>query len=208
MVRQVSKKPRLVCRVSAVPTSSRGANSLTAAENCAESATTATPHYNRSGTKTASGRAKTKPTAKAQHPDTIMAALVTSVRPQRSAYVPPSQQPRAPLATTANVTSAGTPPPVGSAPVRTPSLAATNAPSQVHIAYSSHMCPRYPRSASDTPPFANTRDAEPHVNAGAGAANGPSPGTSSTSMPPANAEAAATSSTVRQCSAGTAHRTR
>src|SRR2546422_8919670 len=44
-----------------------------------------------------------------QLPETTIAALVTSVRPQRSAYFPPSQHPMAPLPTTANVTSAASP---------------------------------------------------------------------------------------------------
>ena len=43
IVTMVSRKPRQVCRVSAVPTYSTGEYSLTSAENCAESATTAKP---------------------------------------------------------------------------------------------------------------------------------------------------------------------
>src|SRR5205809_198061 len=204
MVKQVSRNPRLVCRVSAVPTSSRGASSLTAAENCAESATTVTPQTSSSGIITARGRANTKPTASAQAPDSVIAALVISVRPQRSAYLPPSQHPNAPLPTTANVTSAGAAP---CAP-RACSLAATNATSHVHIAYSSHIWPRYPMLASDSARFAKMRGAARQLNAAAGAANGPSFGTSRTRSPPAAAVTAATANTVRHCPAGTAPRTR
>ena len=70
-----------------------------------------------------------------------MAPLVTTVRPHRSAYRPPSQHPTAPLPTTANVSSAGSAPPAAPPP-RACSLAAMNTAIQVHIAYSSHMCPR------------------------------------------------------------------
>src|SRR2546430_3997767 len=139
IVRQVSRNPRLVCRVSAVPTRSRGASSLTDAENCAESATTDTPQTSSTGSSSASVCPNTVPTARAQAPESASATLVTSVRPQRSAYFPPSQQPAAPLPTTANVTSA-IEPAGGDTPVRACSLAATNAAIQVHIAYNSHMC--------------------------------------------------------------------
>ena len=44
IVTMVSRKPSEVCSVSAVPVASTGARSLTSAENCAESATTAKPH--------------------------------------------------------------------------------------------------------------------------------------------------------------------
>src|SRR3989441_488586 len=114
----------------------------TAAENCAESATPATPHTSSRGPSSTSDRPNRAPTESAHDPEIAIATLVTSVRPQRSAYLPPSQQPTAPLPITANVTSAGTPLATGSPPLRTCSLAATNAAIHVHIAYSSHMCPR------------------------------------------------------------------
>ena len=82
------------------------------------------------------------PTASEQAPDTASAMLVTVVRPHRSAYAPPSQQPTAPLPTTTKVTSAGSPLTVGSPPVRARSLSVTNRGIHVHIAYSSHMWPR------------------------------------------------------------------
>src|SRR6266550_1095013 len=139
MVTHVSRNPRLVCRVNAVPTYSRGASSLTAAENCAESATIVTPQRTSSGASSVSGLPNNVPTTSAQHPDTAMAALVMRVRPQRSAPAPPSQQPTAPLATTTNVASAGTVPATASLPSRARSLCVTNTASHVHIAYSSHM---------------------------------------------------------------------
>ena len=62
--------------------------------------------------------------------------------------------------------------------------------------------------ASDSARFAKMRGAARQLNAAAGAANGPSFGTSRTRSPPATAVTAATPNTVRHCSAGTAQRTR
>ena len=72
-------------------------------------------------------------------PDTTIAVLVISVRPQRSAYFPPSQHPSAPLPTTANVTSAARPVTSAPGPRRACSLAVMNTAIHVHMAYSSHM---------------------------------------------------------------------
>src|SRR2546425_1196101 len=116
MVTQVSRNPRLVCRVSAVPTYSCGASSLTAVENCAESATTVTPQISSSGSSVHSGPPNTMPTVSAQLPDSTIAQLVTQVRPTRSPYFPPSQQPIAPTPTTTKVTRAGRPAPGASPP--------------------------------------------------------------------------------------------
>src|SRR2546426_297430 len=123
------------------------------------------------------GAPNTNPTATAQLPDTTIAALVTNVRPQRSAYFPPSQHPIAPLPTTANVTRAASPVTSACAPRRACSLAATNTAIHVHIAYSSHMWPRYPRLASATARSLRIRGAAERENGGEGAANGPSFGT-------------------------------
>src|SRR5882762_5546 len=139
IVAQVSRNPRLVWSVSAVPTYSRGASSLTAAENCAESATALIPQTSSNGMSATSVAPKSRPTTLAHVPDTTIAVLVTSVRPQRSAYFPPSQHPIAPLPTTANVTSAASPVTSASAARRACSLAAMNTAIQVHIAYNSHI---------------------------------------------------------------------
>ena len=64
----------------------------------------------------------------------FLAVLVTRVRPQRSAYLPPSQHPMAPLPTTANVTSAASVVVSAPAPRRSRSLAATNTAIHVHMA--------------------------------------------------------------------------
>src|SRR5712692_7674074 len=144
MVTHVSRNPRLVCNVSAVPTYSCGASSLTAVENCAESATTLTPQISSRGSNAHSVPPNSMPTVSAQLPDSTIAQLVTQVRPSRSAYFPPNQLPTAPTPMTTNVTRAGSPspaafPPPCPVPRRIASLAATNAAIQVHIAYSSHM---------------------------------------------------------------------
>src|SRR6267143_811890 len=168
---QVSRKPTLVCNVNAVPTYADGASSLTAVENCAESATTLIPQSSRSGTSIQSGSPNSTPTVSAQHPDNTIAQLVTHVRPSRSAYFPPSQLPIAPTPTTKNVTRAGSADSEAcSVPRRVASLAATNVAIQVHIAYSSHMRPRYPRFASKTARSCTKCGTAAHENGGDGAA--------------------------------------
>src|SRR5437762_6823676 len=132
MVGAVRRNPRRVWSVRAVPTEAAGASSLTAAENCAESAITAIPHTSNTGTRIQSGRPYTSPTPSAHTPDTTIATLVTVVRPSRSAYRPPSQHPIAPIPTTQNVTRAATPIALPPGPRRAVSLAATKLAVHVH----------------------------------------------------------------------------
>src|SRR5437762_3765610 len=94
------------------------------------------------------------------------------------------------------------------APRRAVSLAATKVASHVHIAYSSHMWPRYPAFASTTARSRRIRGAADQENGGDAAVYGPSLGTSSTRPAPSAADAAATTSTERHASAGTSQRTR
>ncbi len=72
-------------------------------------------------------------------PDRPRAAMVSVVRPRRSASAPARMQPSPPEATTANAARLAVPASV--APVRA-SEAARNTGIQLHIAYSSHMWPR------------------------------------------------------------------
>src|SRR5262249_54101969 len=111
---------------------SGGDSSLMAVENCAESATTATPQIRSTGTRTTSGWANRRPTVKAQSPDTNIATLVIRTRPHWSARFPKNQHPGAPIPTTANVTRGAAPD--GSPGTRADSLAAMNAPIHVHTA--------------------------------------------------------------------------
>jgi hypothetical protein len=53
-----------------------------------------------------------------------------------------------------------------------------------HIAYNSHMCPKYPKLASRTPRFLNTCNAWFHLNRAAATACGPSPINTNTIKPP------------------------
>src|SRR6185436_9613458 len=84
----VSRNPRQVWSVSAVPTYSWGATSVTSAENCAESATIDTPQTNVTATTNRSGPFTRAPTVRAQTPLTAMATMVTGARPAWSAALP------------------------------------------------------------------------------------------------------------------------
>lgn len=93
--------------MSIVPISLRSLSSLTAAENCAESAITATPQSTPTASTAQAGPPNRKPTAMAQQPLASIEAPVTRVRPSRSAAQPPSIAPNAPAATTAKAASSG-----------------------------------------------------------------------------------------------------
>ena len=115
-----------------------------------------------------------------------MAIVTSRARPIRSAIHPPHTHPAAP---TAMVTPACTLPKsdaaaaAGSAPAAIPTaspaprasaLAARNAGSHVHIAYSSHMWPRYPPTASRVSRCRATSPASRQENGRRGNGNGPS----------------------------------
>ena len=85
MVTSASRNPQLVCTVSMVPISSGSASSATLAENCAESATTATPHTRHSATTSHGGPPNRKPATMAQAPLIAIAPMVRVVRPTRPA---------------------------------------------------------------------------------------------------------------------------
>src|SRR6266508_2120153 len=107
------------------------------AENCAESATTATPHTTPTPSTSHRDLPKVSPIASAQEPEMAMARAVVRVRPQRSPRTPPRQQPTAPAPITSKVPSpaevlVG---PGGSAARR---LSPRNTANHDHIAYSSH----------------------------------------------------------------------
>jgi hypothetical protein len=94
-----------VCTVSIVPTRLRSLSSVTEAENCAESATIVRPHTMPIATMIHAGPPNAKPITSAQAPLTANEPMVTAVRPMRSAAQPPTRHPKAPLATTRNVTT-------------------------------------------------------------------------------------------------------
>jgi hypothetical protein len=116
-----------------------GASSLTAVENWAESAITLMPHTTSTTTSTTVGAPNSSPATTALEPETAMAAMVSVVRPSRSASAPAATQPMAPAATTRNATPLA--PAAGTSPEMA-RLAAMKAGTQVHMAYSSHMWPR------------------------------------------------------------------
>jgi hypothetical protein len=68
-----------------------------------------------------------------------MAAMVTVVRPSRSATMPATTQPMPPAATTRKAAKEAR---AGSVSPDAAKLAARKSGSHVHIAYSSHMWPR------------------------------------------------------------------
>ena len=112
------------------------------------------------------------PARTAHVPDTAIAAAVVRVRPQESPSTPPAQQPSAPTPITANVAMAAARPPDA-----TPSsarLSVKNARNHAHMAYSSHMCPKYPIDASRTPRFVKTCAAWRGSNVARANGNGPS----------------------------------
>ena len=85
-----------VCTVIMVPTRSGLESSTTLAENCAESAITAMPQTMQNATSSQGGLPNRNPASTAQLPLNSMAAMVSVVRPKRSASTPPARQPKAP----------------------------------------------------------------------------------------------------------------
>src|SRR5579862_6714251 len=132
----LSRKPIDVWSVRAVPTASGGADSVTIAENCAESETTKKPQTRTRGARIQGDSDWKQPTTSAQVPLTAMERLTTKGRPLRSASQPPQIEPRAPIpiAEKAKASAACGP----SIPIVE---AARKTGSQPHIAYSSHMWP-------------------------------------------------------------------
>src|SRR5262245_10288142 len=84
----VIANPTHVCVVSAVPTYAGGESSVTAVENCAESATTLMPHTSATASVSDGDPPNVRPITAAHAPLTAMAAIVSVVRPQRSAPAP------------------------------------------------------------------------------------------------------------------------
>ena len=98
IVSMVSRNPMQVCTVSAVPTCDGSDSSLTAAENCALSATTANPQTRQTMVRIA-GVANVPPTTRQQAPEITRLTVAIAVRPQRSARRPARALPSAPIAT-------------------------------------------------------------------------------------------------------------
>ena len=88
IVAAVRRNPAAVCTASAEPAVPGGASSLTAVENCAESATTVTPHTSATARTMGAGAPKSRPVRIADVPETASAAIVSVVRPSRSAMSP------------------------------------------------------------------------------------------------------------------------
>src|SRR5438132_1950103 len=98
----VSRNPRQIWRVSAVPRYLGSASSVTHAENCALSATTDAPQMTAIASSAAGLAPKKNPTARQHAPETAIAAEATAVRPKRSAAIPAATQPAAPAPITRN----------------------------------------------------------------------------------------------------------
>ena len=101
MVNKVNKKPSVVCSVREVPMMSGRHSSVTQAENWAESATTAKPQIAATITSGTGLPPKRKPMVRAMVPLITSDAVVTAVRPRRSASRPAIRLPGAPAAMTA-----------------------------------------------------------------------------------------------------------
>src|SRR5689334_17766662 len=113
-------------------------SSVTHDENCAESATTLAPQITATNNNGHTLPPNKNPTSKQQLPLIAIATDVTTVRPTRSAISPATTQPIAPAPITRNDPA--------SAKICFPPWAETLARImtgiQIHIAYSSHMCPK------------------------------------------------------------------
>jgi len=89
--------------VSIVPTKDFSDNSVTLAENCAESAIMETPQIKQMITTNQGAEPYKGPMINAQVPLITMANIVDFVRPHRSAKYPPPMQPMAPIPMVAKV---------------------------------------------------------------------------------------------------------
>src|SRR5689334_2566227 len=135
----VIAKPIAVWAVTAVPTYSGSATSVSAVENWAESAITAVPHTSMSTTTTAGASPYSAAAATQQAPLTAIAPIVTAGRPRASARTPPRMQPASPATPMAVNAASSTAVRDGSPSPDAAKLAAAYAGTHVHIAYSSHM---------------------------------------------------------------------
>ena len=137
----------------------------------------------------------TNPITSEHAPLTTMDAAAVRVRPQRSASTPAAQHPIAPTPMHANAASAALlvklarSAGVEGVPRARIIASPKNTAHHVHIAYSSHMCPKYPSVARRTPRFANSRSPSRGLNTARGKGNGPSCATNAASSPPARVSA-------------------
>jgi hypothetical protein len=139
IVTLVSVKPTAVWTDRADPAVPGGASSDTADENCAESATTDTPHTRATRTTIGTGAPNRIPATTADVPEVASAAIVVVVRPTRSAIAPATADPTPPAATTAKAVREAT---AASSIPASAKLAIRKIGIHVHIAKSSHMCPK------------------------------------------------------------------
>jgi hypothetical protein len=130
MVTTVRRNPAHVCKVIAVPTYWVGANSVTDAENWAESATIETPQINATEVRTTSEALTRCPMSSAQLALISIAMIVTRGRPIRSATTPAITQPAVPAAMVMKARSAAH---RGFMP-RPTATKVQNAPIELHIA--------------------------------------------------------------------------
>src|SRR5438034_658905 len=129
-----------------------------------------------------------------QAPLMAMATEATIVLPTRSAKRPATMHPTAPLAITTNAavsaSHAGSP--------LAARLARIMAGAHVHIAYSSHMCPKYPKFARRTPRLFTTAVACDRSKRWLGSAYGPSRTNRRMMMPPTAARIETAPTLTRQ----------
>ena len=116
--------------MSAVPTNF-APDSVTIAENCAESATTAAPQTRPIVRNIQLGAAKTTPISAAQVPEIASSAMVVTGRPMRSASEPAATQAGVPAAMTRKVVAEAQ---AASGRPKTCRRSVTKSSSQLHIA--------------------------------------------------------------------------
>ena len=143
---------------------------MTSVLNWAESATTKNPHTSVAAVTSTNGPPNRKPMARQHSPLTVMAWITSLSRPIRSAAHPPQTHPIPPAASAPKLASS-----THARPWPAASLdAARNAGTHAHIAYSSHMCPRYPAVARRVSRWRSTFPARPHEKGRRENGNGPS----------------------------------
>src|SRR5699024_8565370 len=132
-----------------VPVERRSATSLRAVEKTGESAITAAPHTTSSTITTGQGLSTSIGESRQHRPLRIIAYPAARPRPSPLDAQPPRRHPNPPAIPI--VTKVIRPTAASSAGL----IASKNIGSHVHSAYSSHICPKYPRLASRGPSSLN-----------------------------------------------------
>ncbi len=170
MLKMVRAKPMQLTMVSAVPTYTLGAFCATTAENCGLSPTTEKPQVSNPRRKSHFGKKNRNGESKQKIPEISSMAKATFGLPFFIEKYPPKTQPAPPIAMVRKDHN-GIEIFVPCISLNVDSMIGTNA----HIAYSSHMWPKYPNAAERKALKRKIWGITFHSNFGAACLNGPSP---------------------------------